>query len=91
VHVLTVKTDKTRSSEGERLVDYLLWHGIAADCRVLGLTDAVGSLLLGNADRLGADLLVMGGYVQNRLTELLLGGVTAYVFSHAKLPILLAR
>jgi nucleotide-binding universal stress UspA family protein len=91
VHVLTVKTAKTRSSEGERLVDYLLWHGIAADCRILELDDAVGPLLLAGADRLGADLLVMGGYVQSRLQEFLLGGVTTYVFSHARLPILLAR
>jgi nucleotide-binding universal stress UspA family protein len=91
VHVLTIVTDKTRSSEGERLVDYLLWHGITARTEILQASDSVGDLLLGSAARLDADLLVMGGYVQNRLQELLLGGVTAYVFSHAKLPILVAR
>jgi nucleotide-binding universal stress UspA family protein len=91
VHVLTVKTEKTRSSEGERLVDYLLWHDIAASATVLPERNSVGDLLLASAETLGADLLVMGGYVQNRLQELLLGGVTAYVFSHAKLPILVAR
>jgi nucleotide-binding universal stress UspA family protein len=33
----------------------------------------------------------MGGYVQSRLQEFLLGGVTGYVFAHAELPILVAR
>jgi nucleotide-binding universal stress UspA family protein len=33
----------------------------------------------------------MGGYVQSRLQELLLGGVTGYVFTHATLPILIAH
>jgi nucleotide-binding universal stress UspA family protein len=94
VHVLTVKTEKTRSSEGERLVDYLQWHGVTADATVLLERETVGDLLLAKAEELGADLLVMGGYVQNRLQELqelLLGGVTSYVFAHAKLPILVAR
>ena len=91
VHVLTVKTEKTRSSEGERLVDYLQWHGITARATVLPEQDSVGDLLLANAGDLGADLLVMGGDVQNRLQELLLGGVTTYVFAHAKLPIFVAR
>jgi nucleotide-binding universal stress UspA family protein len=91
VHVLTVKTDKTRSSEGERLVDYLLWHGVTADSRVLERVDGVGEQLLSSAAGLGVDLLVLGGYVQSRLQELLLGGVTASVFGQAKLPILVAR
>ena len=91
VQVLTVKTEKTRSSEGERLVDYLQWHGVAAQGSVLPERESVGDLLLANAEDMGADLLIMGGYVQNRLQELLLGGVTAYVFAHAKLPILVAR
>jgi nucleotide-binding universal stress UspA family protein len=33
----------------------------------------------------------MGGYVQSRLQEFLLGGVTGYVFNHAALPILIAH
>ena len=91
VHVLTAVTDKTRSSEGDRLVDYLLWHGIAATPHVLRHADSVADLLLATAGGLAADLLVMGGYVQSRLQELLLGGVTSYVFSHARLAILVAR
>jgi len=92
VSVLTVKTPRTRSSEGERLVDYLAWHGIKASASVLkGTGDAVGADLLRSAATFRADLFVMGGYVQSRLQEFLLGGVTGYVFNHAALPILIAH
>jgi nucleotide-binding universal stress UspA family protein len=92
VTVLTVKTARTRSSEGERLVDYLAWHGIGAAAEVLkGESEPVAAQLLRRAGEGGADLLVMGGYVQSRLQEFLLGGVTGYVFAHAELPILVAR
>jgi nucleotide-binding universal stress UspA family protein len=92
VDVLTVKTARTRSSEGERLVDYLAWHGIGARAGVLREDGgAVGALLLRGAAERDADLFVMGGYVQSRLQEFLLGGVTGYVFGHAALPVLVAH
>jgi nucleotide-binding universal stress UspA family protein len=92
ITVLTVKTPRTRSSEGDRLVDYLAWHGITAEAKVLQAEgEVVGAALLRSADALGADLFVMGGYVQSRLHEFLLGGVTGYVFGHATLPILVAH
>src|SRR5260370_15017687 len=92
VNVLTVKTARTRSSEGERLVDYLAWHGVKAEASVLHTNgDTVGAQLLRVAGTIGADLFVMGGYVQSRLQELLLGGVTGDVFSRATLPILIAH
>ena len=92
VTVLTVRTARTGSSEGERLVDYLAWHGIKAFATVLKVeSEPVAALLLRRAAEGAADLLVMGGYVQSRLQEFLLGGVTGYVFAHAELPILVAR
>ncbi|HEX3501499.1 MAG TPA: universal stress protein [Stellaceae bacterium] len=92
VTALTVKTARTRSIEGERLVDYLAWHGIKASADVLDAgSEPVGATLLRHAGEMGTDLLVMGGYVQNRLQEFLLGGVTGYAFAHAELPILVAR
>jgi len=53
--------------------------------------ETVGGTLLRQAAALGADLFVMGGYVQSRLQEFLLGGVTGYVFGHAQLPIFVAH
>jgi nucleotide-binding universal stress UspA family protein len=87
-----VNTAKTRSSEGERLVDYLAWHGIKARTDVLKTQgEPVGALLLRRVGEIGVDLFVMGGYVQSRLQEFLLGGVTGFVFGHAELPILVAH
>ncbi len=40
---------------------------------------------------MGADLLVMGAYAQNRLRAALLGGVTRHVLAQAELPVLMAH
>ena len=39
--------------------------------------------------QLEADMLVMGGYIRNRLLELLFGGVTRYMLGHADIPLLM--
>jgi nucleotide-binding universal stress UspA family protein len=53
--------------------------------------EAVGAALLRAVTEAGADLLVMGGYGHSRLGELVLGGVTRHVLTHAHLPVLLAH
>jgi nucleotide-binding universal stress UspA family protein len=50
---------------------------------------AVGPLLLREAHRIGADLLVMGAYTQRRSVEALLGGATRDILAHADLPVFL--
>lgn len=49
-----------------------------------------GAQLLELAGRHGADLLVMGAYGHSRLRELVLGGATRHVLTHAELPVLLS-
>jgi nucleotide-binding universal stress UspA family protein len=44
--------------------------------------------MLDHAYQLGADLLIMGAY-PHPLIELMPGGLTRYVVSHADLPILM--
>ena len=92
VSVVTAKTAKTGANEGESLIDYLSWHGIKADLAILEPKGApIGEALLNKANEIAADLLVMGGHGHSRFRELLLGGVTKYVFSHAALPVLIAH
>jgi len=92
VSVVTAKTAKTGANEGESLIDYLSWHGIKADLAILEPKGApIGEALLNKANEISADLLVMGGHGHSRFRELLLGGVTKYVFSHAALPVLIAH
>lgn len=47
-----------------------------------------GTVLLAEAARLGADLVVMGSYGHARVRELILGGATRHALCHAELPIL---
>ena len=68
----------------------LLEHGITAELHVLKIREApFGAALLRKAHELGADMLVMGAYQHSPLRELLLGGVTRHIMSHADLPVLL--
>ena len=49
----------------------------------------IGAALLAEANRCGADLLVMGAYTRNRLSEAAFGGATRTVLAQADLPVLL--
>lgn len=51
----------------------------------------VGTELLGEADAMRADLLVMGAWGRSRVSELVLGGATRHVLTHARFPLLLAH
>jgi nucleotide-binding universal stress UspA family protein len=92
VHVLTAETWRTQFEVSEDLADYFEWRGIACERRAIAPQDeAVGAALLRAAGEAGADLLIMGGYGRSRLRELVLGGVTRHVLTHAQLPLLLAH
>jgi nucleotide-binding universal stress UspA family protein len=92
VHVLTAETWRTQFEVTEELADYLEWRGIVCERRSVEAGDEpVGATLLRAASEAGADLLVMGGYGRSRLRELVLGGVTRHVLTHAQLPVLLAH
>lgn len=74
------------------VIAHLGWHGISAR----KMTEqrgprGIGATLLGIADAVGSDLLVMGGYGHARYREALLGGVTRFVLRHARLPVLMAH
>jgi len=51
----------------------------------------VGQRLLAEADAVQAELLVMGAWGRSRLTELVLGGTTRHVLTHARMPLLMAH
>jgi nucleotide-binding universal stress UspA family protein len=92
VHVLTAETWRTAFEVTEDLADYFEWRGIVCERRsIVAEDEPVGAALLRAASEAGADLLVMGGYGRSRLRELVLGGVTRHVLTHAQLPVLLAH
>jgi nucleotide-binding universal stress UspA family protein len=47
--------------------------------------------LMAEADRLKADLIVMGCYGKSRIREFILGGATQHALQHATIPVLMAH
>jgi nucleotide-binding universal stress UspA family protein len=87
VHVITGMRDRVERPLMPRI---LVEHGIQAELHVLPIgSGPFGQALLDEAHTVGADLLVMGAYAHSPLRELLLGGVTRYMLTHADLPILM--
>ena len=77
---------------GTEAVEHLSHHGIDAQLfHVKNERGDVGDTLLDEAQRLQADLIVLGGYSHSRLRERLLGGVTYRLLHQAPLPLLMAH
>ncbi len=90
--VLTVIEGRRTSSSGERLADYLAWHGITATVKEIDRGEwRAGEVILREVDAFGADLLVMGAYSQSPLRESLTGGVTNHILSHTEVPVLMTH
>lgn len=71
---------------------HLSRHGISAVIGTVDIgPDGPGAALLAEVRRVGANLLVMGGYGHSRFREWVLGGATRYVLAHATTPVLMAR
>ena len=93
VSVLAAREEES-PTPGQGLVEYLAKHEVEAGFREFtagGQGTEVGRGLLAEAEKEGADLVVMGAFTHSRLRQLILGGVTRHVVSAAKLPVLLCR
>ncbi len=88
-HVFLLTGTRAGSAAPE-LPSILAEHGVAAELHVLPISSGpFGETLLRKAHELGADMLVMGAYQHSPIRELLLGGVTRYMLSHADIPVLM--
>ena len=87
ITVMTADMEKV-GAKPSALADYLAEHGISAQTWAF-LPDerALGERMLAEADKSGADMLVMGAYGHSRLREMVLGGVTESVTAKAKIPV----
>lgn len=85
VHVLAGVRD---GATPPQLPEVLQEHGIDAELHVLPIGPGeFGDVLLDEAHRLGADMLVMGAYTHSPWRELILGGVSRHMLAHADLPV----
>jgi len=93
VEVINIATGAKQGPSEQDLADYLRWHGIEPEVKEIPPEEhrAVGDMLLEEVETSGADLLVMGAYSHSRLREMLWGGVTKHIVSHAGIPVLMAH
>ncbi|WP_244948030.1 universal stress protein [Azospirillum baldaniorum] len=79
------------ATAGADAVAYLKHHGIEAQLHRAADLGGVSATLIQEAGRLGADLIVMGGYGHSRLREWLLGGTTYRLLRDAPVPLVIAH
>jgi nucleotide-binding universal stress UspA family protein len=92
VTLIAVDTGQTVSLGIDDLALYLQSHDIAS-VRKTAKADShhVGQTLLAEARTAGADSLLIGAYGQNRLRELVMGGVTRHLIDHADIPVFMTH
>lgn len=92
VVIVAVTTGAKRGPSHLEIARSLAWHGVHAQIRELPPDyRPVGDVLLDEARKVDADLLVMGAFSHSRLRKRVLGGVTRQILAKAELPILMAR
>lgn len=92
VTILCINGKDRNPGHSSTLIDYLALHGVAAQVHDIDAQGKpAGEVLLDEAEKAKADLLVMGGYGHSRLRQFLIGGTTQHVRSHATIPVLMAH
>lgn len=76
---------------GADIALYLARHGVNVEVLREETDNEIGFALLELAGRLGADLLVMGGYGHARFREVVLGGVTQTMLTNMTIPVLMSH
>lgn len=90
--VLQVGNLKLGRMSSEKAVDYLGWHCFEAELRrVPDRKDETAQIILDEAQRAQAGLVIMGAYTHSRTREFLLGGVTDHMLRQASVPVLMAH
>ncbi len=94
IEVLTVETEKSRSSEirGADLAQHLARHRLKVELNSMPAADIdVGAAILSHVADTGSDFLVMGAYGHSRLREFVLGGATRGILDAMTLPVLMSH
>jgi len=92
VVVLSVDDAMVPGPTGAEVARYLRRNGVAADVRdaAAGKRTA-GEAMLDEAAAAGADMLVKGAYTHSRLRQMIFGGATSHILSHAEIPVFMAH
>ncbi len=92
VVVVSVEGGMVPGPTGAEVAQYLQCHGIAAAVRHVNPEGQIpGEAFLRETTRLEGHLMFKGAYTQSRLRQLVFGGATRHILSHAQIPVLFAR
>jgi nucleotide-binding universal stress UspA family protein len=92
VIVLTLEGWGEDQPSGAELALRLRRSGVRVEVAARRLnTRSPGEAILEDAAAFHADLLVKGAYTQSRLRQMIFGGATSHILSHAELPVLMAH
>jgi nucleotide-binding universal stress UspA family protein len=92
VTVLTVEGATVPGPTGAQLARYLERNGIKAEAvTVAPEKRSAGEVILARAQALGCDLVIKGAYTQSRLRQMIFGGTTRHILTHAMVPVLMAH
>lgn len=92
VTVICVKGWTIPGPSGDELAAYLARAGVPVTaCMVDPAGRTPGAAILEECARRDVDLLLKGAYTQSRLRQLIFGGATRHILTHAKIPVLFAN
>lgn len=89
VHLLCVAPDEAASASAEVAADYLRLHGHNVHVLKQTSRSAPGQVIVSEAERVGAGVIVMGAYGRGKWMQRLLGSVTTDVINHTRIPLFL--
>jgi len=92
VTVLAATSDYVRPEDVTAFTESLKWHGINAAARMFAQNGAeLADRLQEEAQKSGAQLLVLGAYSHSRLKEFVFGGVTDDIIKDGRMPVMMAH
>lgn len=92
IDVLMIDHDPAAAHAETTVPAYLRKHGCSASAlRVSSIDQPIGEVLLREAHRLEADMIVMGLYGHSRLREVVLGGASRHLLAHARVPMFVSH
>ncbi len=79
-------------SPGSRLAKFLAAHGLNVEqCEMRGNGRPIAQTLQDEATKIGAGMLVMGGFGHSRMRDFVLGGATRGVLDNLRMPVILSH
>jgi nucleotide-binding universal stress UspA family protein len=91
IRILSIdeKSEETANKHARRAAEYLNAHDIDAKSETKVTDKAVEDVVVEEARRQSAEMIVMGAYGRSRLAEFFLGSVTSHVIDESPVPVFL--